>query len=79
MIARHNQLAETRCKCIARWQGDEIPAKRQLALKQLCYEKCTGRKQLWKSLFNFKEADLKLQCNELCIKTGTTTKAEIVE
>ena len=36
---------------------DEMSAKLEIALKQLCYEESADRKQLEKALFDFKVAD----------------------
>ncbi len=57
---------------------DEMSAKLEIALKQLCYEESADRKQLEKALFDFKVANLKSLCKELRVKVRAATKAELV-
>ena len=57
MVGR-NTVA-TNCEMAFR---DEISAKLEIALKQLRYEESAHRKQLEKTLFDFKVADLKSLC-----------------
>ena len=57
MVGR-NTVA-TNCEMAFR---DEISAKLEIALKQLRYKDSAHRKQLSKTLFDFKVADLKSLC-----------------